>query len=365
MNESSVNIDSVDPAVRKLSGAFQDAAQQVFASACPLYEHLARFVAGNGELLDLAAHARPGQEPSLILFDAVHYLLLRETTHPLSRYFISLTDPPAPPEDAAPVFAEFCRQHREELLLLLPSRTVQTNEVLRCALLLPAFGLAARAAKGAPLAVVALGASAGLNLEFDRYGYDYGDGLRGGDLTSPVQLSCRWIGPLRPPLPAGMPRIATRMGIDLNPVDLRDGDNLLWLLGQIWPDERYRSRAARLRAAAAIEAIDPPKLIAGDVIQALPEAVAAVPSDQAVCLLHSFTVYEMPADVRGRLNDVIAQCAATRPMLHVSLEWDSHHVTWLDLAIHSPNGQVETRRLAECHVHGEWMRWLAPADGEA
>ncbi len=350
----------LDSALQQLSEVFEDAAQHVFASYCPLYEHLARFVAGQYELLALAAHTRPGQAPTLVLFDTVHYLLLREPAHPLARYYISLTDRPAAPQDAPPVFADFCRQHREDLLRLLPTRLVQTNEVRRCALLLPAVVLASEAAGGLPLAVIGMGASAGLNLQFDRYGYDYGDGLRCGDLSSPLQLSCSLRGPLRPPLPAAVPKVGNRVGIDLNPLDVRDRDNLLWLLGQIWPNETYQSRAERLRVAAALEETGRPKLVAGDVVQVLPGVVADTPTDQVVCLLHSYTVYEMPQDVRRQLDAAIARCAATRRILRVSLEWDSHHVSWLELASHWPNGHMEVQRLAQCQVHGEWMQWLQP-----
>jgi hypothetical protein len=45
---------------------------------------------------------------------------------------------------------------------------VQQNEVRRCTLLLPAFALAAGTVRS-PLALVEVGASAGLNLLFDRY----------------------------------------------------------------------------------------------------------------------------------------------------------------------------------------------------
>jgi len=349
-----------DSSLQRLSEEFEDAAQHVFSSYCPLYAHLARFVAGQEELLALAAHSRPGQAPTLVLFDTVHYLLLREPAHPLARYYISVTDRPAAPQDAAQVFADFCRQHRQELLRLLPTRLVQTNEVRRCALLLPAFVLAAQAAGGLPLAVIGMGASAGLNLQFDRYGYDYGGGQCCGDLSSPLQLSCSLRGPLRPPLAAAMPKVGSRVGIDLNPIDVRDRDSLLWLLGQIWPNETYRSRADRLRVAAALEDTSRPTLIAGDVVQVLPDVVADTPTEQVVCLLHSYTVYEMPQDVRRQLDAVIARCGATRPVLRVSLEWDSHHVSWLELASHRPNGQMDVQRLAQCQVHGEWMQWLRP-----
>lgn len=331
-------------------------AREAFAGYCPLYEHLAHAVAGDRELLTLASRARPGQAPALILLDTVHYLLLRGTSHALAGFYVSLTAQPAPPQDAPGVFADFCRQHREELERFLPTRLVQTNEVRRCALLLPAFYLAADRAGGMPLAVVALGASAGLNLLFDRYGYNY-DGRRCGDPNSALQLSCEVRGRLRPPLPAAMPAVAGRVGMDLNPLDLRDRDNLTWLLGQIWPNDAYRPRAERVRLAAALQLREPPRLIAGDVVEILPGVVGEIPRDRQVCLLHSFTVYEMPPDVRARLDRVIAGCAADRLLASVGLEWDSHHQSWLDLAWYR-SGSKEVERLARGQAHGEWIEWL-------
>jgi hypothetical protein len=347
-----------DPGLRDLAREIEATAREAFASYCPLYEALARSVAAEPELLQLASRVRPGQAPALVLLDTVHYLLLRGERHPLSAFYLSLTDTPSPPEEAPPAFADFCRGHREELERLLPTRLVQTNEVRRCALLLPALGLAAREAGAAPLALVALGASAGLNLLFDRCGYDYGGGRRCGDPAALLQLPCQVRGPRSPPLPKTMPAVAARVGIDLNPLDLRNRDRLLWLLGQIWPNEGYRARAERVLTASEAQRRTPPRLVTGDVLEVLPDVAAGVSQDQSLCLLHSYTVYELPPEARARLDVVVARCAASRPLACVGLQWDSHHLSWLDLAFYGPGGQSQTWRLARCQTHGEWIEWL-------
>lgn len=95
---------------------------------------------------------------------------------------------------------------------LIATRTVQTNEVRRSALLLPAFVLVSREAQGRPLYLLEIGAAAGLNLLWDRYGYHYGNGLRSGDMSSPVQISCSLRGALTPPVPATLPKVGRRRG---------------------------------------------------------------------------------------------------------------------------------------------------------
>ena len=76
--------------------------------------------------------------------------------------------------------------------------------------------------------MVEIGASAGLNLLWDRYSYDYGEGRRYGALTSTVQISCTLRGNRLPPFPVFLPKVAWRMGIDLHPLGVSDPEAKLW-----------------------------------------------------------------------------------------------------------------------------------------
>src|SRR5687767_7873946 len=140
----------------------------------PLYERLALAIAEDPELLALAAHAPPGQPAPNLLLAAAHWLLHGERGAAAARFYGSLTETPAPPAGAAPAFRAFCLERADVIRDLLATRRVQTNEVGRCAYLYPAFGVIARLAGGRPLGVIEVGASAGLNLLWDRYGYRYG-----------------------------------------------------------------------------------------------------------------------------------------------------------------------------------------------
>src|SRR3954471_746991 len=108
----------------------------------------------------------------------------------------------------------------DRLRATMLSRATQTNEAARCTALLPLL-----AALPGPLALIEVGASAGLCLYPDRYGYSY-DGRPVGP-PSPVQLRCTTSGPL--PLPAALPEVVARIGVDLDPLDVTDPDDLAWL----------------------------------------------------------------------------------------------------------------------------------------
>ena len=144
----------------------------------PLYSTLCAHGASDPDIVALVSRGREGAA-AMHLFSAVHYLLLRDPGDSLSRYFATLTPDPAAPEDAFPEFVRFCREHREELLQLLDTRTVQTTFAERCRTVLPLLSRVADEA-GEPLNLVEVGCSAGVLLTCDKYAYQLEGGGRVG-----------------------------------------------------------------------------------------------------------------------------------------------------------------------------------------
>jgi hypothetical protein len=321
----------------------------------PLYERLSRGIAQDPELLAIAAQAQPGQPVPNLFLAAVHFLLLKGVQNPLAAYYPSLSSTTPLSADPYPSFRTFCLEHRERILELISTRLVQTNEVRRCGCLLPAFAVVASRGRGRPLALVEIGASAGLNLLWDRYGYDYGEEGRYGDRRSPVQIACMLHGDRRPPLPGTSPTVATRLGIDLNPIDVCDPDAALWLRALVWPGEG--GRAALLQEALRVAQQDPPRLIAGNAVDRLPEVLAAIPDDQSLCVFHTHTVNQFPAEARANLSALFAERATERDLFRLSIEWLGEGHPRLEL-VSFEGGAMTAQLLAYCGSHGEWLEWL-------
>ncbi len=113
--------------------------------------------------------------------------------------------PPAPlPDERLRCGVRWRRCSASDRLVPWLDRAPQTNEVGRSAVLMA--GLAAVAARfGQPIALYELGASAGLNLQLDRYAFDLG-GRRAGDPGSTVRLAPGMGGTRRrPPQRSGSP----------------------------------------------------------------------------------------------------------------------------------------------------------------
>jgi hypothetical protein len=228
----------------------------------------------------------------------------------------------------------------------------QTNEVGRSAVLMS--GLLVLAERfGRPVELLELGASAGLNLVLDRYGYDLG-GVRAGDPASPLQLKPEWKG--LPP-PSARVEVAGRRGVDLNPLDARrDRDRLL---AYVWPD--HGRRLAQLEAALAVAAEDPPAVEPGEA-GAWTEARLAEPAAAGVTrvVLHSVAFQYFPEETKARIAAALAQAGAAAtaeaPLAWLRYEHDAGDAR-ITLRLRTwPGG--EERLLAHCHPHGSSLRWL-------
>jgi len=177
------------------------------------------------------------------------------------------------------------------------ARSTQTNEARRCASLLPALSLIP-----GPLALLEVGASAGLCLFPDRYSYSYdGDAPRDPPAgPSTVLLESTTTGGM--PRPRSVPRIVWRAGLDLHPLDVRDADDMHWLETLVWPEQH--ERRARLRAAIRIAAENPPRIVRGDA-SVLASLAAQAPDDATLVVITSAVLVYLPFAERMRFIESV------------------------------------------------------------
>jgi hypothetical protein len=207
------------------------------------------------------------------------------------------------PERSYREWADWVAANAAEVVGECSRRSLQTNEPLRCAALLPALSQV-----DGPLALLEVGASAGLCLYPDRYSYRYSGGpdLDPPDGVSPVVLESALAG--APPL--RLPKVAWRAGVDLHPLDAGDADDRRFLTSLVWPGEE--GRAARIEAALDLVAADPPLLVAADATESgVLEALAArAPSDATLVITTPGVLPHIPRAARERLFAAIAATGA-------------------------------------------------------
>jgi hypothetical protein len=337
-----------------LAATFRWNAEHVLGDSSPLYQNLAYRIADDADLLALAAHAQPHQLPMNLLFGAVHYLLLRGADDPLRDFFPDAARKPNTRDDPYPIFRAFCLERADELAGLISSRRVQTNEVARCALFLPAFEWVARRVAHKPFALLEVGASAGLNLNWDRYAYAYGDGEFYGDANAPIVLTCEGRGALRPRMPQSFPRVHSCAGIDLHPNDVFDDDAMLWLRALVWPEQR--ARAERLQRAIALAREFPPRVMQGDALTFIAQWVRDIPRDVPIVLFHSFVLNQVDTAAREQYDAQLRAFDVERVWFDIAVEPQD----WPARLVVTTRGEQTT--LAICDHHGRWVEWIHDDD---
>jgi hypothetical protein len=329
----------------------------------PLYERLSLGIAENPELQRLAAGRKKGQPAANLVFGAVQYLLLGGVDDPLREYYPSLGGKRPADDKAFDLFAAFCQAHEAEIVDLISKRATNTNEVGRSALLLPAFDMLARET-GAPLGLVEIGSSAGLNLNFDRYGYRYTDEKGVPKLErwtdADFVLSCMLEGPGMPSLGMLPPLVGSRIGLELYPTDVRDENERRWLKALVWPERL--DRLAKLDGALKIAVAHPPRIRGGDAVANLAAALAEIPAGQARCVYHTIMGYQLNSEQHKSINDTLFAASRTAPVWRITVEGEVAHPnpteTFNPLKVSRYfNGERKITTLAVCDPHGLSMEW--------
>lgn len=324
----------------EIAALYRQYAQRWFAGHSELYRQWADGVASSRSLLALLQGLPEAKRQPNLVFAAARF-------HGC-------------PDGPFRSLEEYLLEHWTQIRTIILSHATQTNEAARCATLLPALGLIA-AQEQRPLALIEVGCSAGLCLLPDLYSYSY-DGAAPLGTGSPL-LECATTG--SPPLPAALPQISWRAGVDLFPLDGTDPDTVAWLRALIWPGQEARARRldqaldtlAALAAGKLSGHAGPPQVLAGDLNEKVAELVAAAPPQAVPVVMHSAVLaYLDPAD-RTRSAHTIAS---------LDCRWLSNEAFFMDSA--NLTAGVSDRQyftlaldrvpLAHTGQHGDQLHWL-------
>jgi len=245
----------------RLTKRYVDFATQEAEPTSPRYKELCLHVAQSKMLLGFIADLpKDRQQPNLFLAAVRAIDGVPENTKALD---------------------EIVRHHHGKVRDVMLSHTTQTNEPARCAVLLPALAKLPQ-----PLALLEVGAAAGLCLLPDKYAFDYGgrriEPTKPGPDPAPV-FPCKVN--QATPVPRRNVEVVWRAGIDLNPLDLRRGEDVAWLRTLVWPE--HQDRAERLEAALNVARVEPPRVVRGDLLKDLGALAATAPKAATLVIYHT------------------------------------------------------------------------------
>ena len=252
-------------------------------------------------------------------------------------------------------WAQWLAANIDDVAAECAARGLQTNEPLRCAALLPALSLI-----NGPIALLEVGASAGLCLYPDRYSYRYENGQDLDPARGPSPVVLRSRAQDVPTL--HLPEIVSRTGIDLAPRDAASDTDRRFLTSLVWPGEEGR----RERIVAALDVVreEPPTLISGDAAAdgALVEVAAESPADATLVITTPGLLPHIPRAGRIALFDQIDAVVSARPSTHwISIDPPGLHDRWGADAASWPGFVLgmDNRALAVVDPLGAWVEWRA------
>ncbi|MEM7750265.1 MAG: DUF2332 domain-containing protein, partial [Pseudomonadota bacterium] len=238
---------------------------------------------------------------------------------------------------------------------IMLSRTTQTNEPARCAVLLPAL-----AALNQPLALIEVGASAGLCLLPDYYRYDYGHRqITGSNAATDDAPEFPCQANREAPLPKQAPSITWRAGLDLNPLDVKSEEQMAWLETLVWPEQT--ARAERLKSAITVARRNPPRIHRGNLLEDLSRIADTVPSNAQLVIFHTAVLaYVSDQKERDRFASIVRDLKA----VWLSNEAPSIFPGQARLAPSPPQDgsfllSVNAKPVAWTGPHGQYIHWFA------
>lgn len=328
------NASSIAEELDDLRAWYAGFADREAAGRSPLYAELARGVANDEELLRmLCGLPAPKRQPNLLLAAVRHVCGLA---------------------DGWPQFRAWYFAHHDEITAVMMARRTQTNEPARCATLLPLLAQLPQ-----PLALVEVGAAAGLCLLVDYYGYDYGEGRTIPPVipTPGAPVFACVANPLTP-IPSKPVTVSWRAGVDLNPIEPSDPEQTRWLKTLIWPGEGRRSQM--LDSALSIARRHPPRVTQADLRDGIAELASEAPRDATLVVFHTAVLnYLGTPQEREDFGDHVQSIGA---------RWISNE----GYGVLSPTTRetdqawpanafvlsLDRQPIAQTDPHGTWINWL-------
>ncbi len=340
-----------------------------------LYERLLAGLAGaaergfdGGVIGRLLVTAGPAdrREARLLLLAALHHAALADPSLPHAAWYPTARpdDTTRLPSDGAPgaLALAYLVEHEDRVAEFMANQRLQTNEIGRCAALLPAFLRAG--SFGLPLRMLELGTSAGLNLRFDRYRYRYSGGPDWGPTGGPT-LPSRAEGRIPRSLTPPTLQVADRRGVDLHPLDIHDDEDVRLLHAFVWADEH--DRHAYLHEAVEVARSTPATLDRGDLVTWAAEHGAPVPG-RATVLFHSQVRHLLDDTAVVHLEDTVdgllRRASPDAPIVYAAFEAprgvpdDGSNWPELTVAVADGNGPPSWSTVLSADWHGRWVRWF-------
>ncbi|MEU3556073.1 DUF2332 domain-containing protein [Streptomyces fragilis] len=348
---------------RTLTDTYRRFAVSDAAKASPLSARVALALGASARALRVVETAPAHRRSPRLILSVLHDLALAGRAPGLVAAYRT-----GDAEAAAAAAVDTLLGMADEVVATAARRRAPAEATGRHTVLRPVVAEAAHRLAADAVALIDLDCAAGFNLDVHRVAVTYGNGRTLGDPSSPVRRAASVVGGRRLPERA-FPQVVARLGLDAHPVDVTDEAEARWLRAGRWPDRP--EEIAALEAEVALAAADPPRLLAGDVLDTLPEAFTRVPAGALPVVTTTWALSRLRRQDRLRFLDLLRDAARGRPVAWVSAEGvgvaptvptlgdrpaSGHSI--LGLALFDGPGAL-TAAVGRCWARGRMLTWLA------
>ncbi len=321
----------------------------------PFYFSLSNSIAKDDELIDIAAHCKYRQPMPNLFLAAIHYLLMEENAvSELGSYYPSITTD-YKKDLPFGLFKEFCLENKDAIIDIISTRIVQTNALNRCSYILPIlshyFG-------GKNLNIIDIGTSAGLTMNFEQYEYYFNDEYFFGN--SPVKIKSE-IREGEIPHFTELPKINKKIGIDQNPLDLKQTQNANWLKALIWADRIPRLK--KMNAAIELAQKESTELIKAEKLNEFESIIMEQEKDIPLFVYHTHALYQFSKENRTAFRSLMDEIGSQRDLYYLAVE--GHRVFDTDFNAEGvlvvlttyKKGEKSVKLIAQTNGHANWIKW--------
>ncbi len=351
------NIDYTSYDINDIATVFINFAENECKESSKMYFQLSHQIAKEKQLLEIAAKTRYLQPIPNIFLAAIHFLLLKNSNEPLAEYYPTINPLATNSEIPFPLFKSFVLENKERIIALIQTKIVQTNVINRCAYLLPIFS-AIIEKEQKEVAIVDIGTSAGLTLNWDKYQYKYNSSILYGQST--VQIECE-IRNSELPTIYSINFPIEKIGVDQQLILINDEEEQLWLKALIWADhvDRFNNISAALRLNEQSDT----KFIEAATIKDFETILRAISKNKLLIVYATHVLYQFSEIDLIDFNKMLDSIGMERDFYFLSVEGTTLQKnkyktsdTVVELTQYK-NGIKSQKLVALTNGHGNWICW--------
>ncbi|HEV2614441.1 MAG TPA: DUF2332 domain-containing protein [Gammaproteobacteria bacterium] len=328
----------------------------------PVYTAIAQIVATQPAILDALSVIPLQHSPRTVFLAAIHAVLLSGAKHALSDFYPTVGGQRIISDENLTefkiIFLDFYRKYQTELKPYYLKNT-QTNEAKRSFALLPGLSEIIEREKSNKLSLIEIGTSAGFLLNLDKYGYKINNLILGNKSAKKI-FETTWTGKLPENLKDNFIIPEHKIGIDINPINIENKEEFLWLKALTWPEHVDRMENLDFACEVLLQNKKELLILKGTLEDHIDKIMSVCADSKILCFYAVWVFYQLSESQKESINNIFIKLAKTtnKKIYFMFDDMDiaqvGHGVNIILRRYDERGDYADHEVCAACH-HGSWI----------